>query len=213
MRDRDEDVAEDVAELLRRLDHRAPVVRVDDVIARAGSGRRWRAARPIAAAAALCVAGAAAALPGSPLHRAIVRALGIAAPSTATVSFPLPPAPATAQAAGAPDGAGVTVAPVRELAVRFVGLRREARLRIVFTAGAEASIIPRGGDAAFSVAPGGIVVSAGTASDYVLTVPSALPELRVRLDDVVLFRRMAGRVESSARPDDDGSYTIVLTPR
>lgn len=194
----------DIAELLRRLDHQLPDVDVADVVARGTVRRRWPAA-PIAAAAVLLVVATAAALPFTPVHRALMRAVA------AVTDRPEPaPAPAVTRPV---QGTGVALVPNDRLTVRFVAPPPDTRLRVVFATAPRASLVPEGGDAAFAVGEDAIVVSDARAPAFLLTVPPQVAELRVERDGTLLLRKHGSVVVTSAPRDAGGAYLVELSPR
>ncbi len=193
----------DIAELLRRLDHQVPDVDVADTIARAGARRRWAVA-PIAAAAVVLVVATAAALPFTPVHRALMRAVAAVIDRSGPRT---PPAAVTPPV----EGTGVALVPDARLTVRFVAPPPGVRLRVVFTAASRASLVPEGGDAAFAVGEDAIVVSDVRAPTFLLTVPQSVDELRVERDGVLLLRKKGSAVVTGAARDTGGAYLVELS--
>ncbi|HEX2780378.1 MAG TPA: hypothetical protein VHM30_12820 [Gemmatimonadaceae bacterium] len=199
MRDR----GDEIDALLRTLDHAAPQVRVEDIIARAQARPRRRPAALVAAGILLAAGVAAAAVvPSTPLHRAVLHAVALVAGSTRG-STPQP-------LAHAAQGTTVAMVPRARLTVRFLAPRPGVRLRIRFAPVAQLSLVPEGGDADFSVGRDAIVVSRPTAPSFVLTVPSALNELRVERDGTPVFEKRGDTIRTSAPRDAAGDYLLDL---
>ena len=194
----------DIAELLRALDHVAPPVRVEDVIARAGARPRWRIS-PIAAAAVLFVAAVAAALPFTPAYDAIGREVKLAIERARHRDAPVAIQPL--------HGAGVAVAPGARLRVKFVAPRAGSRVRVMLASVPSVSLLPEDGDAAFSVRDEEIIVSDATASMFTLTVPQSVDDLRVESDGALLLAKRGPAVVTRAGRGEDGSYLVELMPR
>lgn len=194
----------DIAELLRTLDHPVPDVRVADVRARAGARRRWRPAS-IAAAAVLFVSAVAAALPVTPLHRALVRIIAAAVQR--------PRHPVTQPASAIVPGTGIALIPGERLSVRFIAVVPGSRVRITLSSGRQISLVPEGGDAAFSIRESAIVVSGGSASRFMLEVPKTLTDLLIESDGVTMFDKHGATIVTDAVRDEQGRYLVELHPR
>jgi len=204
-----------VAEALRLLDHPVPRRSADDVLAEArrrqverSPRRAWR----LAAAVGLTVAGAAAALPSSPLRRLLGRAPGDAPAGAPHASPAAPPAtsPETLRDAAS---AGVAVVPRERVEVAFLRQSR-GRLELRFVEGPQLSLVPRGADVRVTVRPDRIAVEDTTGrASFELLVPRSVAQLRVEVGGVTVFRVVGGDVVSRARHDDaTGAYLIELRP-
>lgn len=195
---------EELAALLRLLDHRPPAVDVETVIAAARRRPRIRVG-PIAAGIVFCAAVAAAAIPGSPVRVALERVLTTAGRHTVP-SPPLPPD--TTPGAGT----GIALMPGSDLDIRFRGWQKRGQLRVSFADAPQLSLVPHGGDAAFAVRRGQVVVdNRESSASFTLEVPRSVQRLRVYVDTTVVLRKTAGAVSSLALPDGAGAYTIDLT--
>jgi hypothetical protein len=208
-----------VADALRLLDHPAPRRSADDVLAEARRrpvARTPRRAWRLAAAVGLTVAGAAAALPSSPLRRLLGRALS-SAPAAAPAAAPQ--ASPAATPATAPEtlrdaaSAGVAVVPRERVEVAF--LRPGAgHLEIRLVDERQLSLVPRGANVRFTVRPDRIAVEDTTGrASFELRVPRTVAQLRVEVGGATVFRVVDGAVVSRARRDDaTGAYLIELRP-
>ena len=192
-----------VARALRDLDHPAPLLRPDAVVARVSTRRSPGQRQPRLAAAAvilLIAAGAAAAMPGSPVRDWLSRrtAPGAAVPRHAA----MPEAPA--------GGARITVVPESdtfELVFETPPAVRRVRLALVQTS--EASVRAAGGAVEYAVLPAGIVVrNRGAAASFDVRVPAALSHVRVRVGDRAVFDKRGSSVTTSGRTDASGAYVI-----
>jgi hypothetical protein len=196
---------DELAGLLRRIDHQPPAIDVETVIAAA---RRRRAIRvgPIAAGIVLCAAAAAAAMPGSPVRSAIARVFA----TRGSHATPTPQSAPDTTRAGA--GTGIAFVPGADLDIRFRGWQNRGQLRVSFADLAQLSLVPRGGDAAFAVGRGQVAVdNRGSSASFSLEVPRTVQRLRVYVDTTVVLRKNAGGVGSLALPDSAGAYTIDLS--
>jgi hypothetical protein len=197
----------ETAALLRVLDHDVPAVRVEAVIAAARRRRTWSRVGAIAAGTALFAAVAAAAIPGSPLHEAIARAFTQSRHQASSPSSS--PSPSDTSPPGA--GTGIALLPGPDLDVSFHGWQRGGQLRIAFVDSPQLSLVPHGGDAAFSVRRGQVAVdNRGSQASFTLEVPRSVQLVRVRVDTTVIFRKSAAGVRARALPDSAGGYTLDL---
>ncbi len=188
-----------VDRLLRVLDHPVPALRPPVSL---DPGRRLR--RPVLAAAlGLLVAGAAAAaVPGSPVHRWIHdRLLSSPAPKPAPprVSPPLVSPPA--QAAG---GVEVPVAP--RLTVAFGAEEPGGVLTVTVADRADVSLKAFGGQVAYQVGAGKIGVdNRRPAGRYALDLPASVRRLTVVLDGRTIYD------SDGSTPGSAGHDTIPLS--
>ena len=196
---------EELAALLRLLDHRPPEVDVETVIAAARRRPRVRVG-PIAAGIFLCAAAAAAAIPGSPVRDALAHVF-------ATASKRITPAqPSAPDTAPGGLGTGIALVPGADLDVRFRDWQKGGRLRVSLVDAPQLSLVPRGGNAAFSVRRGEVAVdNRGSLASFTLEVPRVVQQLRVYVDTTVIFRKTAGAVNSLALPDSTGAFTFDLS--
>ena len=195
-----------VDELLQQLDHRPPVVDVRSVVV-AARRNRWHVSRPIAAGIALCLvaAAASAAIPSSPVHRALVRVL--AAVRSAPTSQPR----VDRDTARLNAGTGIAIVAGAEIDVHFRAWQKQGQLAITFGDGPQLSLVPRGGDAAFSVSRGTIAVdNRHSVASFALEVPRTVQRIRVRIDTATVFRKSGGTITARAQADSAGGYTLDL---
>jgi anti-sigma factor RsiW len=165
------------------------------------AGPRW--ARPaIAASLALMLAGAAAAaVPGTALHQWIVSRFG-AAPKTPPVTAPVAPAPPTPPT----QAGGVELPGSDALTVTFAAAEPAGRLMISVGTQPGAVLHAYGGDVAYQVGKGRIMVdNRRPAGRYTLEVPADLARLTVVVAGRPVF-------DSSRRRLDVVPDTIRLSP-
>ena len=195
---------EELAALLRLLDHQPPAVDVETVIAAARRRRHIRVG-PIAAGIVLCAAVAAAAIPGSPVRAALERVF--TAPARLAI-----PSPTSAPDTTPGAGTGIALVPGSDLDIRFRGWQKRGQLRVSFADAPQLSLVPHGGDAAFAVRRGQVAVdNRESSASFTLEVPRTVQRLRVYVDTTVVLRKTAGAVSSLALPDGNGAYTIDLS--
>ena len=195
----------EAGELLSILD--VPVPHVSErAILRAGKKpehpRTFDGYRRAAAVVAFMVAAAAAAaIPTSPLHRLIARALGTrgsVAGNTAAGT------PARSVAAASP---GVLITPESTLEVVFEGRGTGGAVHVRFVDGGRLSLSSADSGATYRVSTSRINVDQSSHGDFDLALPRALREVRIRVGGKVVYERRPG---GPASPD---SFTIQLSRR
>ena len=190
---------QEVRDLLRDVDHAAPGLRGATFLV--DLQRRRRRIASIAAGLALFAAGAAAALPNSPLHRVLVRALSTAESRSRTSTPVIHPAPQVASA-------GVAFIPGSSLDVRFKDPKPGGHLRILLVDGPRMSAAATG-DAAFSIHQSQLeVTDRGVAMTFTLEIPRGVPDVTVRSGDKIIFEKRAGVVSGSHLMDSTGAYVF-----
>lgn len=197
----------EVGELLLTLDEPAPLVSEARVI-RAGRAARRPFISPVnrRAAAVLAMlavsAAVAAAVPSSPLHRLLVRALGSISGSATPNAAP----PGPAQRA-APPSPGVLLIPGSTLEVVFRQRDKGGVVHVRAVDGDQVSLSSAEGGATYSVSSGRITVDQSVAGNFDLAIPRSLPEVRIRVGDDIAFERNGG---APVGPD---TFTIPLSRR
>lgn len=193
-----------IDDALRVLDHALPRLGVDVVIARAQS--RSRTARSLLAAgvAALLLASAAVAVPGSPVRRWLDRlAAGGDSPSAAVPS-----------AAPEAESGGVQVVPGDVFELAFVAHQDSGVIWIALAAVEAVEVRAIGRSVAFDVGPRGVNVDnrGGTAS-YDIVIPETAALVRVSVAGEVVFATDRQRIDTRAPRDDRGRFVVSLVAR
>lgn len=193
----------EIARLLGVLD--APPPRIDPATLRAraradtttprGGWGRWAAAVFLAAG----IAGAAYAVPGSPVPTWLDTLRGAPAAPTARQAPPSrPDAPA-----------GIAVASTGRLAIVFTPPLPRGEVRVRLTADALLHVQAVDGDAAFTARGEGIdVASRSDVARYEIRIPRDAPSLRIRFGDTLVFEKTGDRVTSMVPAEADGSYAL-----
>ncbi|NIQ53158.1 MAG: hypothetical protein GWN71_06865 [Gammaproteobacteria bacterium] len=189
--------------LLRSLDHDPPRVTAADLVARAerrsGWGR-WAAG----VALALGIAGAAYAVPGSPVRGWID---GIAPGSGAGESHEVDaPIDRTGPAEG---GAGVGLDPAMPLVVAFPS-PRGGRLRVVLTGDSLVEVVADAGAARYTSEPGRLVVDPAGPAAFELRVPRTAVRVEVVIDGRRAFLKDGPETAAAVAPGPDGAYLLSL---
>ena len=200
---------EDVSVLLRTLDHAPPALEAATVAATArravgprvaGQTGVWlRRAALVALTAG--IAGAAWALPGSPVRALVDRMIG------------RNDAPAPAPQTTTPAGGGIAIAPGNALTILFTRADTSARLFISLIDGREVEVEALGAGAAFTDDPDAgrlVVENAASTASFAIRIPRAAAHVEVRVADRAVFLKDGRRLVTSAVPDEKGVWTIAL---
>jgi anti-sigma factor RsiW len=185
---------------LSMVDHPIPVVSPGAIPRdpRAPRWLRWAAAVVLTCA----LAGAAYAIPGSPLPRWLAQ-LGLqrTGPDSADV------APPTAF----PTTSGITVPLEPQLTIRFEGTQARGVARVQLVEGRTVSVRALNGGATFATGPGTLSVgNRGSVADYEIDLPRTARWIAITLGDRRLLLKRDTLVTGVAPPGPDGGYTLLL---
>jgi len=216
----DDEPTEAVQALLRALDHPVPKVTADDIAARALAPRRLTPAWRWAAAVLLTVsiAGAAFALPGSPLRR---WATTLGAVVTGRGRPDIGPGPASAPQAASPDRgrAGIAVAPGRSLLIVFDRPAPAALVLVSLVDGAEVTVRAPAGSATFTADAGRLIVegrgasppgSAAAPDTFAIEIPRESRRVEIRAGPARVFLKERGRITSAGAAGAAGPWLLPL---
>jgi hypothetical protein len=191
--------------LLAQLDH--PVAEFDLRIVLAGQPAalgQW-ARHAAAVILGATIAGAAYALPGSPLPAALDRLLGTSAGGHDR-------APATQADSVAAPPAGIAVPAADGLVIELVAEGAGGLATIELTEGEEVVVRAVGGSATFSSDPGRLTVRSSGVVRLEIRIPHTAASVEVLAGSTPVFRKLAGGPVSPNPPDSTGRYTIPLRP-
>lgn len=199
---------DDIDALLRNLDHEPPRVTVNDVVTRAAqTARPRRFALSMKAAGillALSVAGAAYAIPGSPV-RGWVRAL------VARIRGPETTPPAARTPAVGPASAGIAVTPGNALVIRFAARQASGALRVTLTDNPDVSVTAHDGTASFTAGVERLDVNnRGSSASFDLRIPRTAALIHVEIDGVRVFSKRGPIIDATVAADAGGGYVIDL---
>jgi hypothetical protein len=191
--------------LLRQVDHPLPAVDAEALAARArGIGLVWgRWAAGILLV--LGTAGAAYAVPGSPV-RGWVRsaAAWIAGEDRA------PPAPKQANAPS--RGAGIAAAPGRNYVIAFQALESGGQARVSLTDGAEVIVRAPSGAARFTSAVDRLLIdNRGSGTTFEIEIPRTAPRVEIGVAGKRIFLKQGEHVTAGAPPGAEGEYLLRLS--
>jgi hypothetical protein len=190
--------------LLRQVDHPLPRVSAEAVAARALGGRvewaRWAAGILLL----LGMAGAAYALPGSPV-RSWVRSLVLWVSS----SKQQPAAPSQPQLP-AERAAGIAALPGPSFVIVFESPEPGGQARVSLTSGEQVTVRAPLGAANFTSAADRLVIdNQGIGATYDIEIPRAAPRVEIRVAGTRIFLKDSSRVVSDA-VEERGSYALSL---
>lgn len=187
-----------IGALLSLLDHPVPQLGPGDVMRRAS--RRWRRSYVAAAGIALLVlAGAASAVPGSPLRTWLAGLLG-APPETSA-----PPADEQL------ISGGVSVVPTGEFELVFEAVQEAGIMRVSLTDEPELAVRSIGGEPGYSVEPDRLRIdNAGSTADYQILLPRSAEYVRIRIGGSVVFTKRGGSIATTAAQDSAGQYVLAF---
>lgn len=207
---------DDVHALLRELDHRPPRVRAGAlVLAAHGRGAAWRR-RAAGLLVAMGVAGAAYALPGSPVPRwveSVVERIGsLGGPPARTPAAPPPEATPSPLLIEPESTGGIAVAPGRALLILFTSAQDEGRVLVSLSDGAEVRVLAPAGAATFTTDVNRLLIdNTGSTATFTIEVPRAAPRVEVRVAGKRIFLKEGPRVTAEPAASA-GSYSIPLAP-
>jgi hypothetical protein len=188
--------------LLRVLDHPVPDVTAEAIARRAsrrGLPLRWAAGVLLA----LGAAGAAFALPGSPLHRWVV---GLAEDRSGGPGAPRTPVPSQEDR----GSAGIAVDPGQTLLVVFEG-PRTGDVRVTLDDREDLVVRALAGTASFTSENTRLVIgSRDSTGSFSIRIPRAAPRVEIRVRESRLFLKEHERVVSAVTPDSSGVYALRL---
>lgn len=190
----------EVFSLLGQVDHRAPAVHPSAVAARAQSGRSrlWAASILLF----LGIAGAAYALPGSPV-RGWLRSVTpwIAGTDPQAISTPSGNGPA----------AGMAAKPGPDFLILFKYPDHESGVLVSFTDGPEVIVRAPAGVAGFSSAPDRLIVDNNAAGTFEIEIPRTASRVEIQVAGKPIFVKDGKGVTTSVPPGSDQAYSIPLS--
>ena len=163
--------------------------------------KRWAAGVALVVAAA----GAAYAMPGSPLPGLVRRVLDMPTPAATP--------PDTAQSEDATAiGAGIAVAPSGRLEIRFLLPNPGSVALVALTDDADVSVKTVEGTAAFASSDEQLSVRASAPAMFEIRIPRTAVSVDVLSGDVPLLRKRGREIVTDAVPDGGGRYRLPLPP-
>lgn len=194
----------EIAELLGLLDHAVPPADPQR-LARYAHRRPARRTLVAAALAFLVVAGAASAMPGSPVKAWIARVFAGAEQSVE---------PTTAEGVGptAAHASGVSVLPGDRFELVFQAFQQSGLVRIVLSDQDEVSVQAESPEVGYSVEPRRVrVLNAGSQTNYSVTLPKEAVSIIIRVEDMIVLEKQGATIVTSAVQGSAGGYTLDFT--
>ncbi|MCI0435197.1 MAG: hypothetical protein L0271_16390 [Gemmatimonadetes bacterium] len=207
---------EAVNRLLLALDHPIPPVDAAQVIARA-KGARPRASSPWLRRAAIValsagVAGAAWALPGSPVPDWFAKLAALVSGDAVRVASP-PASPAPTGTQTGTTAGGVRIEPGDSLVIVFSTARPGASLRVTLVDESEAEVEAFASGTAFSPDPDAGVLhvdNSASGASFDIRIPRAARRVEIRIADHVVFLKAGDRI-TSAVTEDRGQWLVPMS--
>ena len=199
MRDDTERGDDEIAALLRHVDHPPPRIKAEEIIARAKARDLVWLRRAAVAVLALGVAGAAYAATGSTIRgwlRIVVE----------RIEGPPSPAPEVAPA-------GIAVAPGERLLIVFTSVHAGGEARVSLTQGAEVVVRAPNGSATFTSEADRLVIdNSGPPASFDIEIPSAAPRVEIRVAGTRVLLKEGTRITTDGSSTAPGVWLVPLTP-
>ena len=197
----------EIFSLLRQVDHPVPTVHAKDLAARARNigpvWGRWAAGILLV----LGAAGAAYAVPGSPVRQWMRSAAAWIAPEEQVSPIPKQVEAPTASAAG------IAAVPGRSFVIAFQSTEPGGRARVSLTGGAEVTVRAPGGAARFTSAADRLLIdNLGSGATFEIEIPRAAPRVEITVAGQRIFLKQGERVVAPHSADVEGKYVIGLSP-
>ena len=200
----------EVMDLLRELDHPVPRVSATDIVARSREhrlGRRWSR---LAAAIMLALvgAGAAYALPGSPVPGMLRRAVERLSGREQRVA----PAP-EARAPGNDDiSQGIAVAPGARFVIAFAARQPDGVAIVSLADSADVTVRANGGEATFASELDRLSIgNEGSSAVFRIHIPRSAPRVEILVGGRRALLKDGARVVTDAPRDAEGRYLLSLS--
>ena len=192
--------------LFEHLDHDAPAV--DAARFRGpvrGQAAAWgRRAAGIVVVAAL--AGAAYAIPGSPLPDIIKRLAG-----QTSGEQPITPAAVDVSTPDAPVTSGIAVFAGENFTIQFADAQSAGTMTVSLTDDRLVRVRVVGGTAAFTTDAGRLdIANSQSNADYEIEIPRSAPSVEIRVGPALLFYKDGEEVITDSRADAHGVYEIPV---
>jgi anti-sigma factor RsiW len=199
-----------LAKLLHAVDHPAPAVSADQLIARATvlSTPHWRPALAAGFALLILAGAAAAAVPGSFVRRYAERMLARAPFSMARPASGRH-APSGAQQTAA---SGIAFVPSRDVEILFRDAQSAGEMRITLRDSDVVRVAHSGGSAAYTLTDAGVMVeNVGSGASYAIVLPRGETRAVIRVGNRAVFTKRNAHVSTTAAQDSSGAYVLDFT--
>jgi len=192
--------------LLRQVDHPLPAVDAAGLMARTRKiglvSGRWAAGILLF----LGAAGAAYAVPGSPVGE-----WARSAAAWMTSEHRVTPAPRQAEVPPART-AGIAATPGKSYVIAFQSLDAAGQARVSLIDGPEVTVRAPGGAARYTSAADRLLIDNQSGSVFDIEIPRSVPRVEILVVDKRVFLKEGERVVTRHTADPAGHYTIDLSP-
>ncbi len=193
--------------LLRQVDHPLPRVHAEALAARARNiglvWGRWAAGILLV----LGAAGAAYAVPGSPIRQWMRSAAAWIAREDRVSPAPRQASVPTASAAG------IAAVPGRNYVIAFLSAEPGGQARVSLTDGAEVTVRAPSGAARFTSAADRLLIdNQGSGATFEIEIPRTAPRVEIRVAGKRIFLKQGERIAAPHSAEVRGEYLIGLSP-
>jgi hypothetical protein len=199
---------EEVAELLRHLDHPSTRVTAKSIVARSHSNHRRWMNRAAAILLTLSLGGVAWAAPQSPLRALVGSVIDWMGGSPESQT---PPATAPATPPPAPGAAGIAVPPGQSLVILFMKVQADGAAHVVLTDGADVVVRAPAGAAAFTSNDDRLLIdNAGSSASFEIEIPRTAARVEIRVGGERIFEKNGPRVTAATAVQSGERYVFAL---
>ncbi len=201
-------------EQLAILDHSVPLISPRAVMMPRKLKQRWPLKQIAAGVTLLFLAfGAAAALPASPFHKMLVRAVAVLRSHGSSDAAVLKEAAPQRDAGRHPDSnSGVLFVPDSSLDVVFRQAQASGTIRVTFVNESLASVNSLGGSRSFDLGQRRVIANnVASSGSYAISIPVTLKAVVIRIGSDTVFTRAGTDIRTVGRMDGQGSFTLPLS--
>jgi hypothetical protein len=197
----------EVLALLQQVDHPIPSIDPETLAARV----RWTSPGLARWAAAILLflgaAGAAYALPGSPLRHWVRSAVTWMGGREASPERP------AATKAPHESAAGVAALPGKRFVIEFTSVEQGGRAKVALSDGQKVIVEAPAGTASFTSRAGRLIVTnTGSGGHYEIAIPRAAPRVEIRVAGNTVFVKDGARVQTGRAARIADGYLVPLSP-
>lgn len=201
-------------ERLAFLDHSVPLIPPRAVMVPRKSKQQWPLKQIAAGVTLLFLAfGAAAALPASPFHGMLLRAVAALRPHGSSEAALSKVVVHQLDAGRHPDtNSGVLFVPDSSLNVVFRQAQESGTIRLTFVNESLASVNSLGGSRSFDLGQRQVVANnVASSGSYSISIPVTLKTVVIRIGSDTVFTRAGSDIRTVGRMDGRGSFTLPLS--
>jgi hypothetical protein len=201
------------AEQLAMLDHSVPMVLPHAVMVPREAKRAWPLKQIAAGVTFLFVAfGAATAVPTSPLHKMLLRAVAELRSRGSATAMVKEGSPQREAGRRADTNSGVLFVPDSSLDVVFRQGQPSGAIHVTFVNESLASVSSLGGARSFELGQRQVIANnVAVSGSYAVSIPVTLKRVMIRIGSDTVFTRAGTDIRTVGRMDGQGSFTLPLS--